>query len=175
MGSGRCGYILYRSTRWSPRARDSWYTAFSKRLHDSGWLSAGSSWVLGRRRGATLSLPFLLPSLCNGALSPSLLPVPDRQMRSSEPAVTPGPGVRRCDFAARRPARPWVSGTTAARAGKRVGRGAPSSDLDKAASYPGHRRHHRHHRLALQAACPSPGASGGGTGAPGAGGARSGP
>lgn len=103
-----------------------------------------------------------------------LVPAPGSPL-TSEPAVTPGPGVRRCDFAARRPARPWVSGTTAARAGKRVGRGAPSSDLDKAASYPGHRRHHRHHRLALQAACPSPGASGGGTGAPGAGGARSGP
>lgn len=135
--------------------------------------AAGSSWVLGRRRGASRSLPFLLPSLCNGALFPSLLPVPDRQMRSSAPAVTPGPGVRRCDFAARRPARPWVSGATAAQAGRRVGRGAPSSDLDKAASYPGRRRYH--HRPALQAACPSPGASGGGTGAPGAGGARSGP
>lgn len=106
-----------------------------------------------------------------------LVPAPGAPL-TSEPAVTPGPGVRHCDFVARRPARPWVSGTTAARAGRRVGRGAPSSDLDKAASYPGHRRHqrhHRHHRLALQAACPSPGASGGGTGAPGAGGARSGP
>lgn len=101
-----------------------------------------------------------------------LVPAPGAPLTSA-PAVTPGPGVRRCDFAARRLARPWVSGTTAAQAGRRVGRGAPSSDLDKAASYPGLRR--RHHRLALQAACPRPGASGGGTGAPGARGARSGP
>lgn len=70
--------------RWQAGIQGALLPGAARRRHKASppTIPAGSSWVLGRRRGASRSLPFLLPSLCNGALFPSLLPVPDRQMRS---------------------------------------------------------------------------------------------